>query len=139
MKEDMSAELQSDIDRIFQIVDTQNAKIAELIRANETLSARAHYLEMAKAKMQELYMRKDRWVDLYRKDALEAVNRCSRDLNGVSANASNLHMLSTRLEELELPDRDAGGQNLSLEVAWAQIPLVLEKLPWVLMATPCFL
>ena len=129
MQEDMSAETQSDIDtRIFRLVDTQNAKIAGLIRANETLSARAHSLEIAKAKMQELYMRKDCWVDLHRKDALEAVNRCSRDLNGVSANASNLHALSTRLEEMELPDRDAGGQNLSLEGIEADLILMEDKL-----------
>jgi len=129
LQEDMSVEPQSDMDRIFRIVETQNVKVDELICANETLFERAHSLELAKAKMQELYTRKDCWVlDLYRKDALEVVNRCSRDLNGVSDNALNLHALSTHLVQLELPERDAGGQNLSLEGIKADLILMKDRL-----------
>jgi hypothetical protein len=109
-------------------LDSQETKIDALIRANEVLIGRVRSLEDAKTQMQDLYMRKDKWVGTYRRDAYNHVNLNSPDLRGVADNAVNLNAIDVRVERLESPNQDAGGQQLSLESMQADLILMGDRL-----------
>ena len=100
----MSAEsLNMGVNQLFRLVEEQRSALKQQSVLNTALMGRLESLKRANIDMQEIYMRNDRWINVYRKDANTHVDRISLQLDGVSRNAFELSALRGWLDELECP------------------------------------